>query len=162
MRAHVVGNKNVVLDDDVTREGDFICEYVVITNVAIMRHVGSDHQEVARSDTRRLIFAVRAMQRAKLANLIIVADLEIASLAAKFNVLWLTADDGVFENAVSRADFCKPFDHGVGADLAIWADFYVIFDDCCRMDLHLLGFEHNGVLWILQILFIMQAFVWFE
>ncbi|HKR22899.1 MAG TPA: hypothetical protein VJS17_09905 [Pyrinomonadaceae bacterium] len=152
----------MVLDDDVSRQCDFIREDVVITNDAIMRHVRSDHEEVARSDARRLVFAVRAMQRAKLANQIIVANLEKTSLAAKFNVLRLPANHGVLENAVSRADSCKPFDHGIGANLAIWPDFYVIFDDGCRMDLHLLGFEHNGVLWILQILFIMQGVCGFE
>ena len=68
----------------------------------------------------------------------------------------LAAHHRMFENAVSGADFRVLLDYGIGPNIAIWADFHVIFDDSCRMDRHLPGFEDNRVLWILQILFMMH------
>jgi hypothetical protein len=39
----------------------------------------------------------------------------------------------VFEDAIAGANSGKPFDDCIGANLAIRTDFYVIFDDGCRV-----------------------------
>jgi hypothetical protein len=72
--------------------------------------------------------------------LVIVPDFEITPLATELYVLGLTAHDGMFKNAIPRPEFRKPFDHGIGGNLAIWPYFHVIFDDGCRMDKHLQAF----------------------
>ena len=43
----------------------------------------------------------------------------------------------MLEDPVSRADSRESLDDGVGADLAIWADFHVIFDYGCGVNSHL-------------------------
>ena len=58
MRAYVVGNENVVLDDDVSRQRDLVREDVVVSDDAVVSNVAADHQEVARPDTRGLVRAV--------------------------------------------------------------------------------------------------------
>jgi hypothetical protein len=90
--------KHVVLDDDMSRQRDFVGEDVVVADHAVVRHVTADHEKVARADARRFTFAARPMQRAKLANHVVVADFEITLLAAKFHVLRLAAHDGMLEN----------------------------------------------------------------
>src|SRR5687768_12875693 len=124
--------------------------------------MAADHEKIARADTRRFVFTACPVERAKLTNLIVIPDFEVAALTAELKVLGLTADDRMLENPVSGSEFRIPLDDRISPNLAIWADFHVIFDDCCRMDRHLQGFEHNRVLWILQILFIMHDCLWFE
>jgi hypothetical protein len=150
----------MVLDNNMSGESDFIREDVVVANHAVVSDMTADHEKVARSYARRFAFAAGPVQRTKLTNLIIFADFEIALLAVEFYVLRLTAHDGVLENPVSGPEFRKPLYYGIGPDLTIRADFHVIFDDRCRMDRHLQGFEDNRVLWILQILFMMQPLLW--
>ena len=161
MRTDVVRNKHVVLDHDMSRERDFIREDVIATDLAVVRDVTAHHEKVARADARRLTFAAGPVQRTKLPNLIIVADFQITLLAPEFHVLRLAAHHGMLKNPVPGPQFGIPLDDGIGGDLAIWAYFDVIFDDRCRMDSHLQGFEDNGVLWILQILFMMQPLLCF-
>lgn len=133
VRADVVGKKNVIFDDDMSRECNFVRKNVVVADDAVVRDVRSDHQEVARSDARRLVCAAGPVQRAKLANDVVVADFQVTALAVKLHVLRLAAHDGVFEDAVSGPDFRKLFDDGVSPNLAIWANFHVIFDNGGRM-----------------------------
>jgi hypothetical protein len=134
-----------------------------------MGHVHSNHEEVTRADARRFSLAVGPVKSAKLADLVIVANFEKTLLALELHVLWLAANHGVLENPVSRADSGKSLDDGVGADLAVWADFHIILDYGCGVNSHfwlnlqnLQDFEDNGVLWILQILFMMHDVVCFE
>jgi len=155
MRPNVVRDKNVVLDDDVSRQRDLVREYVVVADNAVVSNVNADHQKIAGSDAGDLVFPVRPVQRAKLPNDVVVADFEVTALAAKLHVLRFAADNGVLENAISGAQPGITLNDGVGADIAVWADFDVILDNCCGMYRHLQGFEDNRVLWILQILFMM-------
>src|SRR5689334_5007301 len=138
----------------------FIREDVVVADDAVVRYVYADHKKVARADAGRLPRAVRAMKRAKLADDVVIANLEKALFALELNVLRLAADDGVFVDAITRSEPRKALDHGISADLAIWTDFDVRFDYGGRMNRHLQGFEDNRVLWILQILFNMQNCLW--
>lgn len=146
MRANVVRYKHLIFNDDMPRESDFVREDVVAADHAIMGHVAADHEKVARSDARRFTFAAGPVKRTKLANQVTVADFQITLLAAKLHILRLATDDGMFEDTVSGPDFGIAFDDCKSGDLAIWADFHVIFDDRCGMDRHLLGFENNRVL----------------
>ena len=162
MRADIVRNKDVIFKCDVSGEGDFVSEDVVVADDAVVGDVNADHEEVARTDASGLFVTVGAMKGAKLSNHIVVADFEIAPLAFELQILRLTAQNRMFKNPIARANFRKPLDDGVGSDLAIWADFDVVFDDGCRMNGHFLtdfqdlqDFQNNHVLWILQILFMM-------
>src|SRR5215216_238629 len=101
-----------------------------------MGHVYPDHEEVARADPSRLSLAVGTMKGAELADQIIVTNLEITSFTLELYVLGLAANHGVLEDPVSRANAGKTLDDGVGADLAVWADFHVIFDYGCGVDRH--------------------------
>ena len=120
---------------------DFVGEDVVVANHAVVRDVNSDHEEVAGPDPSLFAFAVCAMQRAKLANDIVVADLEKTPLAAKLQILWLTTKDRMFEDAIARADLRESFDDRVGANLAVGTDFNVVFNYGCGMNNHRRGGE---------------------
>jgi hypothetical protein len=96
--------------------------------------VHANHEKVARPNASCFSFATRAMKRAKLTNQVVVAYLQVALLSPKLYVLRLSAQHGVFENAVAGADSGKPLDDGVGPNLAIWPNFDVIFDNGSRMN----------------------------
>src|SRR5215213_10459540 len=138
---------------------DFVSEDIVVADEAVVGDVHTHHEEVARADPRRLTLAAGAVKSAKLADQIIVADLEIAWFAPKLHVLRLTANHRMLKNAVSRPNSGESLDNGIGANLAIRADFHVVFNDCCGVNRHfstgLQDFQDNPVLWILQILFMM-------
>jgi hypothetical protein len=136
MRADVVGKKDVILDGDVSGKGDFVGEDIIVADTAVVRDVYADHEEVARSDPRRFTLAAGAMERAKLPNQVVVADLEETWLTFELHVLRLSANHGMLENAIARAHFSELLDDRVGANLAIWANFDVIFDDSCGVDRH--------------------------
>jgi hypothetical protein len=114
-----------------------------------------NHKKVARPNPRALPLAVSPVKSTKLANQIIVANLEETLFPFKLNVLRLTAYNGMLKNTVTRTQSSKPFDHSISRNLAIWANFDVVLDYGGRMDMHLQGFEDNRVLWIVQILFMM-------
>ena len=152
----------MVLKCDVSGERDFVGEDVVVADHAVVCDVNANHKKVARADTRRFTFAVRAMKGAKLANHIVVANLEMAPLTLELQILRLATEDRMFKNPVPRADFRKPLYDRVGANLTIWANFDFILDYGCGMNGHFLqdlqgfqGVQDNRVLWILQILFMM-------
>ena len=83
-----------------------------------------------------LVLAVGPVKSAKLANEIVVAYLKITFLASELYVLRFAANHGVLEDAVAGADARKPLDNGIGANLAIWADFDLIFNDSGWVDRH--------------------------
>lgn len=155
MRANVVRKKHVILDRDMAREGHLICKDIVVANHAIVRDVHTHHEKVARPDARRFTRAVRPVQRTKLANQIIVANLEKTLFPLELGVLRFAAHHGVLVNTVPRAQPRKTLNNCIRRDLAIGANFHVVFDYGGWMNTHLQGFENNRVLWILQILFIM-------
>ena len=143
-------------------KSDFVSEDIVVADDAVVRDVNADHEEVARTDASCLSLAARAMKRAKLPNHVVVADFEIAPLALKLQILGLAADNSVLENVIPSPDFREFLNDGVGSDLTIWANFDVVFDDCCGMNGHFdriykifQDLQDNRVLWILQILFMM-------
>jgi hypothetical protein len=146
VRADVVRNEHVILYDDMARKRDFIREDIIAPDDAVVGHVAADHEKVARPDPRRLTFATGPVKRTKFANKVIVADFQITWLAVKFHVLRFATHHGMFENPVSSPEFGMAFDDSISGDLAIWADFHVIFDDRCGMDRHLLDFQDNRVL----------------
>jgi hypothetical protein len=117
--------------------------------------MNADHEKVARPDARGFTSATRAVQRAELADNIVVPDFEETRLALELHVLRLAAHDGMLVNPIARAQPRKTLDYCIRSNLTIWANFDVIFDNSCGMYRHLQGFEDNRVLWILQILFIM-------
>jgi hypothetical protein len=126
----------VILDLDVPGERDVVCEDVVVTNHAVVRYVHSNHEKVARPDARCFSFAVCPVKGAVLTNDIVVTDFEITRLAFELQILRLTADYSVFEDAISGPEARVLLDDGVGPDLAIWANFHVIFYYRCGMDRH--------------------------
>jgi hypothetical protein len=102
------------------------------------------------------------LKSAKLADEVVVPDLQVTFFASELYVLRLAANHGVLKDAVAGADTRKPFDHRIGPDLAIRANFHVIFDDGGWVNGHFVtdlpdfqDSQDNRVLWILQILFMM-------
>ena len=136
MRADIVGKEDVILNRDVPGKRDFVREDIIVVYTAVVRDVHAHHEEIARTDARRLTFAAGAMERAKLPNQVVVADFEEAGLTFELYVLRLSANHGMLEDPVARADFGELFDDGVGSNLAIWANFDVIFDYGCGVDRH--------------------------
>jgi hypothetical protein len=168
VRTDIIRKKDVILDLDVTRERDLVREDVVVADHAVVRDVHAHHKKVARADASSFAFTIRAVKSAILANDIVVADLEITRLAFELHILRLTADHGMFEDAISGPEARVLLNDRVGPDLAIWPNFHVIFDYRCGVNCHfcqnyrnLQDFQDNGVLWILQILFIMRTVVAF-
>src|SRR6185503_19915845 len=123
MRADIIRKKYVVLDRDVARKGHLVCKNIVIANRAVVRDVCADHIEVARADARRLPFAARPMQRAKLANQIVVADFEVTLFPLELNVLRFPTDDRMLINPIAWAQPRKTLNNRIRSNLAIRADF---------------------------------------
>ena len=128
---------------------------VVVANHTVMRDMNANHEEVARADPRGLPLAVRPVKSAKLANNVVVANIEETLFAFELNVLRLAPDHGMFVNAVPGAEPGKTFNHGISRDLAIRANFDFVLYYGGWVNTHLQGFEDNRVLWIVQILFMM-------
>ena len=68
------------------------------------------------------------MQRAKLANQIVIANDQTARFAFELHILRLATKDGMFEDTVPRSYLSKAFDNCVRTDLAALADLDFIFD----------------------------------
>jgi hypothetical protein len=120
-----------------------------------MRDVHPNHKKVARTDSSGLPLAVGPVESAELAYQIVVADFEETLFAFELNVLRLAANDRVLVDPVTRAQACKTFEHSIGRNLTIRANFDVVFYYGGWVNRHLQGFEDNRVLWIVQILFMM-------
>src|SRR6185369_1600522 len=129
MGAHAVGKKDVVLDRDVTRERNFVCKNIIVADHAVVRDVYPNHEEVARTDPRRLPRAIGPVKRAKLSNDIVVANLEKTRFTLELYILWLSANHRMLENAIPGSDSREAFDDRIGSNLAIRADFDVVFDN---------------------------------
>src|SRR5436190_8800220 len=133
-----------------------------------MCNVHADHEEVAGADAGSLAGAVGAMKGTELADEIVVADLEVTLLAIELYVLRFAAENRVLEDPVSRAQPGKPLDDGVSGNLAVWADFDVIFDYGGRVNLHYLRQDYSIfsmsqaaiLLWIIQVLFYDASLFW--
>jgi hypothetical protein len=128
----------VIFDRDVARKRHVVGKDVVVTDHAVVRDVHSHHEEVARADARCFALTVSAVESAILANDIVVAYFEIARLAFELQILRLTADYGMLEDAIPGADASVLLDDGIGPNLAIWANFRVIFYDGRWVDGHFL------------------------
>jgi hypothetical protein len=136
MRADVVGKEDMILDGDVSGERDFVGEDIIVADNAVVRDVHPHHKEIARTDPGYFAFAAGTMERAKLSDHIVIANLEKAWLVFELYVLRLTADHGMLENPVACADSSELLDDRVCSNLAIWANFHVIFDYGCGVDRH--------------------------
>jgi len=136
MRAHIVGKKNVILDRYVPGECDFVRENVVVTDNTVVRNVNADHKKISRAGARYQSFAAGPVKSAELTNDVVVADLEIARLAAELHVLRLTADYGMLKDAIPGAEPCVSLDDSIGRDLAIRANFHVILYYRCGVNRH--------------------------
>src|SRR5436189_6081773 len=118
VRPCIVRKKDVIFNLDVTSQGRAVGEDVVIANYAIVGDVHSHHQKVSRAKAFNSTFATAAMQRAKLANQIVIADDEAARFAFELDILGLATDHRVLEDPVALSDACIPLDHCVCANLA--------------------------------------------
>src|ERR1700749_2145799 len=136
MRADVRREEGVILDRDVARERDAVGEDVVVSYLAVVRDVDSDHEEVSTADARHRALAARAVQRRVLANQVVVADDERARLTSELNVLRLAAHGRVLVDAVALAERREALDDRVRAYLAARAHAHVVLDDGVRADAH--------------------------
>ena len=136
MRAYTVGKKNVILDRDVSRERNFIRKNIIVADHTVVRDVYAHHEEVTRTNPRRLARTIGPVKRAELSDDIVVADLEKTRLTFELHILRLAADYSVFKDAISGPEAGVLLDDGVSPDLAIWPDFDVIFDDGGWVDGH--------------------------
>src|ERR1044071_855353 len=81
VRADVRGEEGVVFDCHVARERRAVREHVVVAYEAVVRDVRADHEEVAGAYARLTALAARAVDGRVLANQVVVANDERASLA---------------------------------------------------------------------------------
>ena len=123
---------------DVSGERYVVGEDVVVANFAVVRDVHAHHEKVARADSGGLSLTVGAVKSAVLTNDIVVADLEVARLAFELHILRLAADYGVFKDPIPRSDAGVCFDDCIGRNLAVRADFDVVFNDRCGVNRHVL------------------------
>jgi hypothetical protein len=86
------------------------------------------------------------MQRTKLANQIVVPDLQETLFPIELNVLRLPANHRMLVNTIMSAQPRKTLNNRIRRDLAIRADFHVVFYYGGWMNMHLQGFENNSCL----------------
>ena len=134
MCANIVGEEDVIFNNDVPCESDLVRKDVVVADLTVVSYVNANHEEVARSDPSSFTFSVGAMESAELTYQVVVANSEKALLAFEFHVLGCAAKYCVFENSISLTKTCEAFDNGVRADFAVVANLNVVFDNSKRGD----------------------------
>src|SRR4051812_43369792 len=87
------------------------------------------------------------MEGTKFSDQIVVANMKVATFAFELNVLWFTAQHGVFEYAIACAESSKAFDHCMRTDFTTVANLDVGLEYSKRSNLHVSS-EFRG--WINQ------------
>jgi hypothetical protein len=77
------------------------------------------------------------VKRAELPDDIVVADLEKTLFTLELHILRLAPENCMLKDPISGAQSCKALDDGIGSNLAIRADFDVVFDYGSGMNPHL-------------------------
>ena len=119
-----------------TREGDTVCEDIIVADDAVVREVDSNHQKVAGTNPCRLTLAGGAVEGAKLPNEIIVANYQVTQLTLELYMLWLAPEDSMFENAIPLAQAGKAFDYRMSANLTVVAYFDIRLDNGISSNAH--------------------------
>src|SRR5262245_17882138 len=111
MRAHTVGKKNVILNRDVTSERHFVGKNIIVADNAVVCDVYSHHEKVARTYASRLPCSIGPVKGAKLADDIVVPNLEVARLPLELHILWLAANHRMLKDAITGTQTRKALDH---------------------------------------------------
>ena len=109
------GQETIVRDDD------------IVSDEAIVTEVCSAHQKILVSDCCGAVLGAAAVDRAVLADNIVVADFDFRlSFWRKRNILRWDTDNGAVSDEISATNRNLPFDHHVrlhdrvGADCHLW------------------------------------------
>src|SRR5947209_5151866 len=137
--AHIIGEKSVILDHDVSCERDFICEDVVVAYLTVVCNVNANHKKITRAYAGFLAFTVCAMHCYALTNQVVVAYDQTAALALKLHVLRLASEYCVLEDAIACADCRESLDDSVRAYLTPVAYLHVFLNDDIRADANAIG-----------------------
>jgi len=86
---------------DMPREGSTVRKDIVVPNIAIVRNVNANHQEVSRANARSRAFPARAVDSDMFSNQIVVANFKIAGLSHKLYILRFAPDYSMFEDPVA-------------------------------------------------------------
>src|SRR5205823_1572880 len=112
-----------VLDRHMPAERRHVAENRVVANMTVVRDVDVGHEHVAIADFRDAAAAARAaVNRDELAKDIALANHELGTLAAEFQVLRNEADRGERMNLGALADFGPAVDDGGGANSTVRVD----------------------------------------
>ncbi len=122
-------------DRDVPSQGRGIGEDDVVPDLAIMRDVGVGHHQHVTAHARQPAALDRAaVNRDKLANLVLVADLEAGGFAGVSKVLRRHADRAEGKEPIVFTDLCWPFDGDVRKQTAPFAQFDIRTKHTIRTD----------------------------
>jgi hypothetical protein len=132
---------------------DMVHQDATASDLAVMPHVGTDHQKVVVLDDRRCVVGPAAVNGHILADTIMVADRERAARIMDLKVLGFATNNGPFTNAVvaterrSRSDDgsgfqrtavaedCSLFNNAKGTDRDVVAQFCTLINESRGMNL---------------------------
>lgn len=119
------GDDRVVLDGDVAGQAHGIRKDDVIAKLAVMGDVRVAEQQIVRTDSRRQTLMGPAMYRGVFPKYIEITYLKGGRFADIFEVLGFAANHGEGEELIAAPEFRVPFQHHVGVQNTIVAQFDV-------------------------------------
>ena len=114
MKHATAAEKRAVRDADMTAEQAIVCDDDAVSDFAVVAEMRAGHQKIFVADFRRASFGAAAMNRAILANDIVVSNGDIRfAFGRKGKVLRRGADNGAVPDKVTRSDCHLRLDHRV-------------------------------------------------
>jgi hypothetical protein len=134
----IIGEEDMIFNRDVAREGGPIRKNIIVSYIAVMSNVNSDHEKVSRSDTGYLSLSAGAVQSAEFADCVVVAYYKSASFAYELHILRFATKHSVFEDTITGSQGGISLNNRMSADLATGADRNIILDDSIRTNTNIL------------------------
>ena len=133
---HTAGEERLVFDLDIAAQQDATGDHGLVADLAVMRDVAAGHDEVAVADFRGGLRRRAARDGEVLADLVAVADSQIAAGAVEVLVQRQRAEHGAGADLVALAEGGPAFDINVRIEDAARAQHYVALDDAEFADSH--------------------------
>jgi hypothetical protein len=134
----IIGEENMILNRDVPGKGHAIRKNIIVSDIAVMSNVNSNHKKVSRSDPSCLSLSAGAVQSAELADCVFVAYYESASFVCELYILRFATKHCVLEDTITGSQRGIALDNRVGTYLASVADLHIILDDSVRPNTNIL------------------------
>ncbi len=112
-----------------SRHGNAVGNNIVIANFTIMGNVSISHDKITVTNRSHIAFAGCPVNGDKLADGILVADVNIGLLTMEFQILAFVAEYGIGKYSVLLTNSCPYIHHGVSANFRTVPDDRLLIDN---------------------------------